>query len=525
MNELNGKIALVTGGAGGIGSAICQRLADAGAKLIELRLDYIGRSIDLTRLLKDRPTPVVITCRRKEDGGRWDRSEEERLMILRSAIAMGVEYVDLEEDIATKIPRYGKTKRIVSTHNFEGTPDDLESIHRELGKLDADIIKIAALANTFSDVKRMLKLMQNAKVPTIGISMGDIGTVTRILGPRYGAPFSFCVYSSERRVAPGQLTFDQMLNLYRVETIDAKTKLFGVVADPVAHSYSPLIHNSAFVAQGINARYIPFRIPHFDLPGFLEWCREYGVGGLSVTIPHKESIIEFLHQADSAAKDIGAVNTVLFTPEATVGYNTDYRASMDCLTEAISKIKTDPDPFQGLGVLILGAGGVSRAIGYGLSRRGANVMISSRTHERSEAVAQAIGAKAIPWASRYDIKPHVIVNGSPVGMFPDLDSSPYDASKLEEGQLVFDTVYNPERTLLLKSAMAARCTVVSGLQMFIRQAAYQYRLFTGQEPPVAKMVETLKRAISVINYQGLEEEDNNDAEDDVEEDALERDAS
>ncbi len=491
-----------------------QRLADAGAKLIELRLDYIGRSIDLTRLLKNRPTPVVITCRRKEDGGRWDRSEEERLVILRSAIAMGVEYVDLEDDIATKIPRYGKTKRIISSHNFEGTPDDLELIHSELSKLDADIVKIAALANTFSDVRRMLHLMKNAKVPTIAISMGDIGTVTRILGPSFGAPFTFCVYSSERRVAPGQLTFDQMLNLYRVDTIDAKTKLYGVVADPVAHSYSPLIHNSAFAAQEINARYIPFRVPHFDLANFLDWCREYGVGGLSVTIPHKETIIEYLHQADTAAKEIGAVNTVLFTPEATVGYNTDYRASLDCLTEAISKINPAPEPFKGLGVLLLGAGGVSRAIGYGLARRGANVMISSRTPERSEALAQAIGGKAIPWASRYDIKPQVIVNGSPVGMFPDLDSSPYDAAKLVEGQLVFDTVYNPERTLLLKSAKAARCSVISGLQMFIRQAAYQYRLFTGKEPPVATMVETLKRAISVINYQGLEDE-NEDGEDDT----------
>jgi 3-dehydroquinate dehydratase / shikimate dehydrogenase len=487
-----------------------QRLADAGAKLIELRLDYIGRSIDLTRLLKDRPTPVVITCRRKEDGGRWDRTEEERLMIIRSAIAMGVEYVDLEEDIATKIPRYGKTKRIISTHDFEGTPSDLGSIQTNLSKLDADIVKIATLATTFSDVKRMLHLVKNSKVPTIGISMGDIGTVTRILGPSYGAPFTFCVYSSERRVAPGQLTFDQMQNLYRVESIDRNTKLYGVIADPVAHSYSPLIHNAAFVAQGINARYLPFRVPGFDLPNFLEWCREFEVGGLSVTIPHKESIIEFLQQADSAATEIGAVNTVLFTPEATVGYNTDYRASMDCLTEAVSKTRTEAEPFKGLGVLILGAGGVSRAIGYGLARRGANVMISSRTLERSEVLAKAIGGKAIPWVSRYDIKPQVIVNGSPVGMFPDLDSSPYDAAKLKEGQIVFDTVYNPERTLLLKSAKAANCSVVSGLQMFIRQAAYQYRLFTGKEPPVPTMIETLKRAISVINYQGLEDDDDDD---------------
>jgi 3-dehydroquinate dehydratase / shikimate dehydrogenase len=220
-----------------------QQVAELGAKLVELRLDYIGRSIDLARLIKTRPTPVVVTCRRREDGGRWERSEDERLMLLRSAIAMGAEYVDLEEDTAQKIPRYGKTKRIVSIHNFEGTPDDLESIHASLAMHDADIVKIAAQANSFSDVVRMFDLMRNAQVPTIGISMGDYGTPSRILAIRYGAPFTYCVFNPDKRVAPGQLSYAQMRDIYRMESIKPSTKLFGVVADPVAHSYSPLIRS------------------------------------------------------------------------------------------------------------------------------------------------------------------------------------------------------------------------------------------------------------------------------------------
>jgi len=478
-----------------------QRLADEGAKLVEIRLDYIGRSIDLVRLLRNRPTPVVVTCRRKEDGGRWERSEEERLMLLRSAIAMGVEYVDLEEDIADKIPRYGKTKRIVSMHNFQGTPDDLNSIHASLASHDTDIVKIATLANTFEDVTRMLDLMQNAAVPTIGISMGDLGTLSRILAIRYGAPFTYCVYSSERRVAPGQLTFDQMKNLYRVESIDDKTKIYGVVADPVAHSYSPLIHNAAFAHQGLNSRYIPFRVPPSDLADFLRWGETYGIGGLSVTIPHKESIIEFIHQAESAAKEIGAVNTVIFAGRDTIGYNTDYRAAMDCLTEAMAKLIPDhPQPFKDKVALMLGAGGVTRAIGYGLARRGAKVFIASRTQERSDVLAGDIGGKAQPWNKRYDLEPSIIVNGSPVGMFPDIDSTPYGGKKLESNQIVFDTVYNPEQTMLVKAARGSGCTVITGLQMFIRQAAYQYRLFTGNEPPVEVMFKTLQKAISPLNY-------------------------
>ncbi len=325
-----------------------QSLAEQGVELVELRLDYIGRSIDLTRLIKDRPIPCVITCRRKEDGGRWEKTEEERLMMLRSAIASGVEYVDLEEDIAAKVPRYGKTKRIVSLHDFDGTPEDLESIPDRLAMLDADIVKVAAMANSFADVIRMLRTMESAKVPMIGISMGDIGTVTRLLANRFGAPFTYSTTSSERKVAPGMLTYAQMKELYRVDSIDKDTKIFGVVADPVAHSYSPLIHNTAFQHQQLNARYLPFRVPAEDLSIFLQWCKQFGIGGISVTIPHKESILPMLTQAEASAQEIGAVNTVRFDGEDAIGYNTDYRAAMDCLTEAMKHFTKEEEPFGGV---------------------------------------------------------------------------------------------------------------------------------------------------------------------------------
>jgi 3-dehydroquinate dehydratase / shikimate dehydrogenase len=475
-------------------------LGQLGAQLVELRLDYIGRSIDLGRLIKDRPTPAVITCRRKEDGGRWERTEDERRMLLRSAIAAGVEYVDLEEDAAKAIPRYGKTKRIVSIHNFEETPEDLEAIHARLSKIDADIIKIATIAHSFADVIRMLRLMESTQTPTIAISMGDIGTVTRILGPRFGAPFTYCTFSSERRVAPGQLTYQQMTKLYRVDEITPETRIFGVIADPVQQSMSPLIHNAAFALQKLNARYIPFRVPAEDLGLFLKWAQSFGIGGLSVTIPHKESVLPFLTRAESSAQDIGAVNTLAITAEEMIGYNTDYRAAMDCLVQEMTDMTNSNEPFRGRNVLILGAGGVSRAIGYGMRQRGANVFVASRTMERSEKLAQSIGGKAVPWQARYELKAAVIINGTPIGMFPDVDNTPFDAAKLDSRMLVFDTIYNPNPTLLLKQAHAAGCRTISGVKMFVQQAGYQYKLFTGQEPPLDAMNAILRKAISPVNF-------------------------
>jgi 3-dehydroquinate dehydratase/shikimate dehydrogenase len=487
-------------------------VAAQGAKLVELRLDYIARSVELARVLKNRPTAVVVTCRRKEDGGRWEKSEEDRLMLLRQSIAMGVEYIDLEEDTAAKIPRYGKTKRIVSYHNFEGVPANLEEIHARLAKLDADIVKIAVQAQSFEDSARVIELMRNAKVPTIGIAMGDYGSMTRILGTRYGAPFTFCVFNLDRRVAPGQLSYHDMKNIYRVDSITDKTKIFGVVADPVAHSYSPMLHNSAFQANELDYRYLPFRVAANDIEPFVRWCQREGVGGLSVTIPHKQSVLPMLTQAEAAAQGIGACNTIVISGEDRIGYNTDYRAAMECIAYGLTKLYEEPNPFEGRSALLLGSGGVSRAIGWGLAQRRVRVAISSRNSESAERLARELGGRAVAWEERHSVQPSILVNGTPIGMFPEMDVTPFRKENLDQRTLVFDTVYNPEQTLLIRQAKSIGCPVITGLSMFVRQAAYQYRLFTGKEPPIEAMTKALRRAISPLNYNNLEEDDDDDTQ-------------
>ncbi len=478
-----------------------QFLAEQGAELVELRLDYIGRAINLSRLIDKRPTPVVVTARRREDGGRWMRSEQERLMLLRSAIASGVDYVDLEADIAAEIPRYGKTKRVISYHDFEGTPENLEEIHAAMAEEDADIVKIATMANRFADNVRMIELVRAAKIPTIGICMGELGMITRLLANRLGSPFTYATFSGGKKMAPGQLDWKEMRDLYRFAEIDEATEMFGVVADPVAHSYSPLIHNTAFKEQGLNARYFPFRIPQSDLPNFFKHCAQFGISGLSVTIPHKEEALRLCNQAESSATGIGAVNTVIFQGNDRLGYNTDYRAAMDCIGEVFQIDKTRERPMQGLSALVLGAGGVARAIAWGLRQRHAEVTITSRSFERTQILAAEIGCRAIPWEQRHQPKMNLLVNGTPVGMHPDLDRSPIEQNMLKQwGELlvVFDTVYNPENTLLIKHAKQAKCRVITGIDMFVRQAAYQYKLFTGRDAPYVLMRKTIKQATNPV---------------------------
>jgi 3-dehydroquinate dehydratase/shikimate dehydrogenase len=478
-----------------------QNLAEKGAKLVELRFDFIYTDVNLKRLLDDRPTAVLATCRRERDGGRWTANEEKRLTLLRAAIVAGVEYVDLEEDIAGSIPRFGKTKRVISYHNFRETPENLDEIHERIAKLDPDVVKIATMAHRPHDCIRMLKLVKDKSrtIPTIGLCMGEIGIPTRILQGKFGAPFTFATFHHERALAPGQLSYDQMSRIYHYDDINLETNVYGVIADPIAHSLSPLIHNVAFRELKLNNVYVPFRIPSEDLEMFLKECAQLDIKGLSVTIPHKEAVLPLATRLDPAVEEIGAANTLVFDRDQRIAYNTDYKAAMESIDKAMT-MQTSVSSYKESVALILGAGGVAKAIAYGLTRRGADVVITSRTYNRAKQLADELDCRAVEWGQRYKAKPNILVNGTPVGMHPNVDDSPYDVKYLTGSMVVFDTIYNPEQTLLIKQARQQNCVVVTGVDMFVGQAAVQFELFTGLAAPRQTMRDELKRTIGPVKF-------------------------
>ena len=481
-------------------------LAAKGAPLVELRLDWLRNLPDLARLLKERPTPVIVTCRRPADGGRWRGTEEQRQMLLRQAIVQGVEFVDLEADVAGTIPRFGKTQRIISHHDFAETPDDLGEIHERLQKLDPDIIKIVTMARRPSDNVRLLRLVAESEVPTIGFCMGDLGLTSRVLCGKYGSPFTYTTFSSEREMAPGQITFEEMRDLYRFDAINAETRVYGVLGDPIAHSYSPRIHNPSFVHEGINAVYLPFRVPAEDLRDTLDAFAAIDVQGYSVTIPHKEAVVDAATYPDESVKAIGAANTLYRDDRGRwFAANTDYEAALATLRSGLAE--RGDDRLAGQKVLILGAGGVAKAIGLAVSRADAGVTVTNRNKQRGRALAEQLNCQFINWENRGSVYADVLINCTPVGMFPDMDDTPYPEHWLREGMVVFDTIYNPENTLLIKLARARGCTVVSGLEMFIRQAGTQFECFTSRPPPIDVMYAALRDAMSPVRVKGLERKD------------------
>jgi 3-dehydroquinate dehydratase/shikimate dehydrogenase len=476
-----------------------QEAAKRGATLIELRLDFLAKAPDFKRLLAAKPCPMIATVRRPEDGGRWGGTEAERQTLLRQAIVAGFDWVDLETDIADTIRRFGKVKRIVSYHNLREIPDNLEKIYERMCAQDADVLKVAVSAHDPADNLRILDLVRKAPRPTVGLCMGDLGMPSRILGARYGAPFSYAAFNKERGIAPGLPSFEELKSVYFYPRIDADTGVYGVIGDPIAHSLSPLIHNKALRKLGVNAVYLPFRVPRGELGAFLKGFDQLGVGGYSVTIPHKEPAAVLAAQKDPTVTATQAANTLVRVADGWAAYNTDTPAALESLKANMPPAPDGtPVTLATRSVLLLGAGGVARGVAHALADHVAQLTISNRTPERAFKLAEEVKCRAVDWTARHNVLCDMLVNCTSVGMHPNMDESPIHHSFLKPGLMVFETIYTPETTLLVKEARSRGCHVLTGVDMFVRQAALQFKLFTGKEPPLELMRGVVKRALSPV---------------------------
>jgi 3-dehydroquinate dehydratase/shikimate dehydrogenase len=486
-----------------------QEAAQRGAKMLELRLDFLNRAPEMKRLLDNRPCPLVATIRKPEDGGRWKGTEEQRRMLLRQCIASGFDWVDLETGVADVIRRFGSTKRIVSYHNQDNVPENLEDIYDRMQQQDADVVKLAVTAQQPEDNVRILNLLKSAKKPTVAHCMGDIGFPSRLLALKFGAPFIYAAFNPERVIAPGMPSMHDMQTIYPVGSMNAEMTVYGVIGDPVAHSLSPLLHNRLFREYGINAVYLPFRVPRGTLESFLNAFDSIPVQGYSVTIPHKEAAAVIARKSDDNVKQTRAANTLtrLANEPGFAAANTDYQAVIDSILTAIGPSEDGKPPtLGGKMVVLLGAGGVGRAIAHALKKAGCIITISNRTTERAHVLAAEVEGRVLEWMGRHVTNCDILVNATSVGMYPNLDDTPIHAGYLQPNMVVFDTVYNPESTVLVKAARQRNCRVVTGLEMFVRQAALQFEMFTGKQPPLEELREIVRRALSPISDMRDDEE-------------------
>lgn len=460
--------------------------AESGADTIEVRLDLLDSIPDdaqLRMLLDDAPVEIIATARASREGGKFSQPEDARLDLLKRAAKFdSVAFVDVEMDVPRKDWPTSPEKIILSHHDFDKIPDDLYEIVEKMEASEAGVNKIAFTATGPQDALLAADVIRSCKKPTLALAMGQAGVISRILARRFGAFGTFASLQRGNESAPGQLTLDDMRKVYRWDAQNKSTQIFGVIGCPVGHSMSPIIHNTAFGVADVNAVYVPLLIEpgadFFNL--FMQAIAERGYlnfRGLSVTIPHKENALDFVtpKNCDELSVTIGAVNTITISPDGKFcGDNTDYAGAIDALCDKMGIARED---LKDRRVALLGAGGAARALVAALRFYGASVTIYNRTVSRAETLAAEFGciAKALSEACHTDAQ--ILINCTAIGMHPNIDDSPVcDLS--DSVEVVFDTVYNPLETKLLVMAGAKKCLTVSGLDMFVNQAASQFAKWT-----------------------------------------------
>jgi 3-dehydroquinate dehydratase/shikimate dehydrogenase len=479
--------------------------AEAGADMVELRVDELTESFPLPEM----PLPYILTCRPAREGGGSELSDADRLDLLAEFAEFGVEsgaaYMDVE--LATYIRRPDiadldrlPSRLIVSVHDFKGRPPISRHLV-EMAARRANVHKLAWLARSIRDNIEAFELLREPLRPTIALCMGEAGLLSRVLAKKFGAFLTYAALRPSEVTAPGQPTIEQMKRLYRWDAIDADTRVYGVVGAPVAHSLSPAVHNAAFEHARINAVYLPMLVqPGYEsFKAFMEEFLAFkplDLRGLSVTIPHKENTLRYLREKgatiDPLAREVGAVNTIeIDASGALSGFNTDYAAIVDTVCAAL---KRSPEELGKKRVAVIGAGGTARTAVAAMAKLGATVVVYNRTKEKAEQLAREFDGKsgkvvAARLEKLCDSCCHVFINTTPVGMHPDVDESPLGERlpKFSPETLVFDTIYNPSRTKLLRQAEQAGARTVGGAAMFIRQAAKQFEIWTNVPAPVDVM--------------------------------------
>ncbi|KAI7844252.1 hypothetical protein COHA_002050 [Chlorella ohadii] len=485
--------------------AEAQEAVANGADIVELRLDYLedfDAERDLPRLVQQCPLPAIATYRPVWEGGKYDGPEAPRLAALRLAAQLGVAYVDIELKVATvffaaKSELPATTKIIVSSHDYEKTASDeeLRALVERCYGAGADIVKFATMANDITDAWRVLSVLRACPVPCIALAMGERGQISRLLAPKYGGFLTFGALSPERASAPGQPTLQQLSGMYGLKQQRQDTAVMGIVGNPVSHSRSPAIHNAALQQLGLNAVYVPLLVD--DMARFLATFTDADWIGFSVTIPHKQAALEGAQEVDPVAAQIGAVNTLVRQEDGSLkGYNTDWSAAIAAIERGLdpatpSSTDASSSPLAGKTVVVVGAGGAGRALAFGAAVKGAKVVIANRSVQKAADLAAQLdppaSACSLEDLASGAVRGDVLANTTSVGMHLQEDETPVPAAALPGFQLVFDAVYTPLHTRLLKEAAAAGCTVVTGETMFVGQAADQFKLFTGKDAPVDLM--------------------------------------
>jgi 3-dehydroquinate dehydratase/shikimate dehydrogenase len=472
-----------------------RREAESGEIFLEFRLDFLDHPCQgaeaIRKFLEQFPDTIILaTCRRHQNHGKFNGSIEEQLAVLDLAVRNGAHAIDVEIETAEvaqdRLSLFrARTQVIVSYHNFEATPP-MDTVLNRVMRVPADAYKVVTTARKPSDNVRVLAAAKALpKQRLIVLAMGELGFPTRVLSPVFGGVFTYAAPIFAEGTAAGQVSAHYLRHLYRVEKLAKTAKIYGVIADPVRHSISPAVHNRAFQSRRVDAVYLPFLVSPAYLRDFFSMAAKLPLAGFSVTIPHKQKILRYLDVVDPMARRIGAVNTVWRKAGKWRGTNTDAAGVTGPLSRLIRLPKSS--------VLIVGNGGAARSAACALSDAGAKISLVGRNVDRVRALSKICGAEALMKEQLDSHHFDAVVHATPLGMYPHVNDCFFNGRI--PADVVFDMVYNPMETVLVKKAREQGKSVVPGLDMFIEQAVRQFEIWTGETAPRVVMQKAALEAL------------------------------
>ena len=448
--------------------------------LFELRADYLN--VEEYEFISDFPSlcpkPCILTIRREEDGGRFPGDEFDRIMLFTQMVDF--DYVDLEADLDARsllrLADMAETRIIRSAHYFEPTSADVILRMDEMARSPYEIPKVAFMPENAGEMRKLFELAKTLPPKDrIICAMGNVGFPSRVLADRLG---SFLTFTSPKELightgSIGHIDPETLLDVYDFKNVNSNTALCGVTGWPLNVTSSPEVHRSFYQAENRNAVMLP--VPAENIKEALNFAEALKFKGLAVTIPHKETLLNYLDETDEAVKEIGAANTVVFKDGKRIGHNTDWIG----FTKALKHfLKTDS--VQGKRVAVLGSGGAAKAIAYALHKEKTNATIFARNIAKAKAIADKYGfASAQLNELTSDFRPDIIVQCTSVGLQGQsaTENDPIPQYEFTGSEALYDIIYKPEITPLMARAQKSGCLTENGFSMLIEQAREQNRLF------------------------------------------------
>lgn len=523
--------------------AAARAAVQGGARLVEWRVDALidpllpERAMDamsfVRRLVTESPAPCIVTVRSEREGGAFRGDDTDRVSFMEAlgADPTAPRYLDVElavfersANLRQKVrlsvmherqPRDLKTSLILSSHDFEGRPTDLQKrVAAMVSEPACAVVKVAWRARSLRDNLEAFELLRERAKPTVALCMGEFGLMSRVLAPKFGGFFTFARGATTEETAAGQPTVRELRDRWRYGRIRSTTQVYGVIGWPVSHSRSPDLHNAAFDATATDAIHLPMPVEaswesfKATLGAMIDF-EPLMLGGVSVTLPHKEHLVRFVRERGGTMCPIsarcGSANTLIIRrggADATPHAQNSLHAANTDVPAAIAALGGE-SALRGRCVALLGAGGVGRALAFGLCDAGARLLIFNRTRARAEALvaelesAACVGTGASPRAvatvggtlddaARHRDHIEIIVNATSLGMRGEATEarSPLPGNfEFNRGMVVMDTVYTPRLTPFLLRARAAGATIIDGSEMFVRQAEAQFKMWIGSAPP------------------------------------------